>query len=117
MKSYRGGAGNTHWEELFAFSQLTDVQRIGLRKKANIKGCYGVVIVLFVEYKRAFIINIKDITDDTPEANLTTKSINIKKIDKWTIPYFEIETIPSRKQILEYTGEFPDLGGIDENIS
>lgn len=101
----------------FAFSQLTDVQRIGLRKKANIKGCYGVVIVLFVEYKRAFIINIKDITDDTPEANLTTKSINIKKIDKWTIPYLEIETIPSRKQILEYTGEFPDLGGTDENIS
>ena len=24
MKSYRGGTGNTHWKELFAFSQLTE---------------------------------------------------------------------------------------------
>ena len=93
------------------FSQLTDVQRIGLREKSKIKGCYGLVVVLFVEYKRAFIVNIKDITDDTPEANLTVKSINIKKIDKWEIPYWEIETIPSRKQLLEYTGDLPDFSG------
>jgi hypothetical protein len=91
------------------FSQLTDVQRIGLRKKANIKGCYGIVVVLFVEYKRAFLINIKDITDNTPEAKLVVKSININKIDKWEIPYWEIETIPSRKQLLEYTGDLPDF--------
>ena len=93
----------------FDFSQLTDVQRTGLRKKSKIKGCYGLVVVLFVEYKRAFIINIKDITDDTPDANLTVKSINIKKIDKWEIPYWEIQTIPSRKDILEYTGDLPDF--------
>ena len=92
----------------FEFSQLTDVQRIGLRKKSDIKGCYGLVVVLFVEYKRAFMINIKDITDDTPEANFTTKSINIKKIDKWGIPYKEIRTVPSRKQILDYTGEIEE---------
>jgi len=93
----------------FDFSQLTDVQRIGLRKKANIKGCYGIVVVLFVEAQRAFLINIKDIADDTPEANLIVKSINIKTIDKWEIPYWEIQTIPSRKQILEYTGDLPDF--------
>lgn len=93
----------------FDFSQLTDVQRIGLRNKAKIKGCYGLVVVLFVEQKRAFIVNIKDITDDTPEANLTVKSININKINKWEIPYWEIQTIPSRKQLLEYTGDLPDF--------
>lgn len=93
----------------FEFSQLTDVQRTGLRAKSKIKGCFGIVIVLFVEHKRAFIIDIRDITDDTPEANLTVKSINVNKVDKWTIPYHEIETIPSRKQILDYTGELPIL--------
>lgn len=93
----------------FDFEQLTDVQRIGLKNKSKIEGCYGLVVVLFVEYKRAFIVNIKDITDDTPEANLTVKSINIKKIDKWEIPYWEIQTIPSRKQLLEYTGDLPDF--------
>lgn len=92
----------------FDFNQLTDVQRIGLRKKSGIKGCYGLVVVLFVEYKRAFMINIKDITDNTPEANLTVKSINIKKIDKWGIPYKEIRTVLSRKQILDYTGEIEE---------
>lgn len=93
----------------FDFSQLTDVQRIGLREKAKIKGSYGLVIVLFVEYKRAFIFRIEDIADDTPEANLIVKSVNIKKIDKWEIPYWEIQTIPSRKQLLEYAGDLPDF--------
>lgn len=92
----------------FDFNQLTDVQRIGLRKKSDIKGCYGLVVVLFVEYKRAFMINIRDITEDTPSANLTIKSININKVDKWGIPYKEIRTIPSRKQILDYTGEIEE---------
>lgn len=97
------------------FSQLTDVQRIGLRDKSKVRGSYGLVIVLFVEYKRAFIINIKDITDDTPEANLTVKSININKIDKWPIPYWEIQTIPSRKQLLDYTGDLPDFEQPSDN--
>ena len=103
--------------ERFQFSQLTDTQRNGLRLKAEIKGCFGLVVVLFVEYKRAFIFNIKDIADINPDIDdkadnktyLKIKSVNIKKIDKWEIPYWEIETIPSRKQILEYTGELPDF--------
>lgn len=97
------------YEDRFDFSQLSDTQRIGLRKKSKIEGCYGLVVVLFATYKRAFFIDIKDITDDTPEANFTVKSINIKKVDKWKIPYWEIETIPSRKQFLDYTGELPDF--------
>lgn len=100
----------------FDFSQLSTTQRDGLRTKAEIDGCYGVVIVLFSTYKRAFIINIKDVANlyddwetldkDADKAYLTVKSLNIKKIDKWKIPYVEIETIPSRKELLDYTGEF-----------
>lgn len=102
----------------FEFNQLTNTQRNGLRLKAEIKGCFGLVIVLFVEYKRAFIFNIKDIANINPDVDdkadnktyLTVKSINIKKIDKWGIPYWEIETIPSRKEFLDYTGDLPDFG-------
>lgn len=91
----------------FDFSALTDTQRNGLRKKAEIEGVYGLVIVLFATYKRAFIFNIKDIADliDPETAELKVKSVNIKKIDKWAIPYIEIETIPSHKDLLDYTGE------------
>lgn len=96
------------YEDRFDFSQLTDVQRIGLRAKSKIKGCYGFVIVLFCTYKRAFVINIKDIADATPEANLVVKSINIKKVDKWQIPYKEIRTIPSRKMFLDYEGDIEE---------
>lgn len=100
----------------FTFNQLSDYQRNGLCWKSTIPGCYGVVIVLFTTYKRAFIFNIKDIVELTnpdnfditdPNASaLKIKSLNIKKIDKWPIPYKEIQTIPSRKDLLEYTGEF-----------
>lgn len=97
-------------EDRFNFSQLSDTQRNGLRTKAEIKGAYGLVIVLFATYKRAFIINIKDIADlvDEKTAILTKKSINITKIDKWGIPYAEIETIPSRQDLLDYTGDFEE---------
>ena len=105
----------------FEFSQLTNTQRNGLRLKSEIKGCYGIVAVLFVEYKRAFLFNIKDIADIDPDKDikaddktfLKIKSVNIKKIDKWEIPYWEIQTIPSRKDILEYTGDLPDFDATD----
>ena len=101
----------------FDFSELRDNQRNGMRLNAEIQGCYGLVVVLFVEYKRAFIFNIKDIADINPDIDdkadnktfLKIKSVNIKKIAKWKIPYWEIETIPSRKGILEYTGDLPDF--------
>lgn len=110
----------------FDFSELSVTQRDGLMIKSQIKGCYGLVIVLFAEYKRAFIFNIRDIAeflcpnislDELSNrmksgeviSQLKIKSINIKKIDKWEIPYWEIETIPSRKQFLDYTGDLPNF--------
>lgn len=100
----------------FSFDQLTDCQRNGLCYKSTILGAFGVVIVLFATYQRAFIFNIKDIAEltdpehfditDSTASVLKIKSLNIKKIDKWPIPYVEIQTIHSRKNLLEYTGEF-----------
>lgn len=89
----------------FDFSRLTDFQREGLKFKSSIQNVYGLVVVLFTTYKRAFILDIRDILKEEEQGN---KSINIKKIDKWTIPYAEIKTIPSRKFMLDYTGEIED---------
>lgn len=114
------------YADRFEFNQLTNTQRDGLLIKSEVKGSYGLVIVLFAEYKRAFIFNIRDIAEYTdPEATLQEryeafhkgktiaqlkiKSVNIKKIDKWEIPHWEIETIPSKKQLLEYTGDLPEF--------
>jgi len=95
------------WEDRFAFSMILPHQHDGLLKKSKIPGCYGWVIVLFATYKRAFKLDIQDIVA-AEEAGI--KSINIKKIDKWTIPYKEIQTIPNtRKELLDYTGELEDL--------
>ena len=75
----------------------------GLLKKSKIDHVYGVIILLFTSYKRAFAIDIREIERLTLEGK---KSLNIKKIDSWGIKYKEIETVPSRKNLLEYTGEF-----------
>ena len=117
----------------FEFSQLSNLQRDGLYLKSQIQGSYGIVIVLFVDYKRAFIFNIKDLVEplypdlSLDELNdklfrkneiisqLKVKSVNIKKIDKWEIPYWEIQTIPSRKNLLEYTGDLPDFEKPSDN--
>jgi hypothetical protein len=70
--------------------------------KSQIHGVYGLVIVLFTTYKRAVILDIRDIVESGE------KSINIKKIDKWSIPYVEINTVLSRKLMLDYTGKLED---------
>lgn len=94
------------WEDRFDLSRITETQYQGLIEKSRIDHVYGLVIVLFASYKRAFILDIKDIDDYKQEGN---KSINIKKIDKWTIKYREIETIPNnRKSLLDYTGEIEE---------
>lgn len=100
----------------FDFSQLTDTQRNGLRLKAEIQGVYGFVIVCFAYYKRAFIFDIRNIADIDPDKALKAedktylkiKSVNIKKVAKWDIPYKEIRTIPSRKEFLDYEGELTE---------
>ena len=89
----------------FDFSMIQPHQHDGLLAKSKIKGCYGLVIVLFTTYKRAFVLKIQDIVE---LENQGKKSLNIKKIDKWTIPYKEIQTIPSRKLMLDYTGEIEE---------
>lgn len=90
------------YHDNFAYNQLSDTQFQGLLKKSKIENVFGLVVVLFYSYQRSFILDIKDINQQIEEG--LQKSINIKKIDKWTIPYIEIETIPSRKQILDYKG-------------
>lgn len=86
----------------FEFSRLSPGQYEGLLEKSRIQNVFGIVIVLFATQQRAFILDIRDI-DKLQQSGI--KSINIKKINRWTIPYREIQTIPSRKQLLDYTGE------------
>lgn len=90
----------------FDFSMLSDCQYAGLLKKSKIQNCFGLVVVLFASHKRAFILNIQDI-DASIKAG--KKSINVTKIDKWKIPYAEIPTVPSRKLMLDYTGDLLEL--------
>lgn len=71
--------------------------------ESKIQNVYGVIIILFAAEQRAFIIDINQIDK---LKSIGKKSINIKKIDNWEIKYIEIQTIPSRKVLLDYTGEF-----------
>lgn len=90
----------------FDFSMLTETQHDGLLEKSQIAYTYGWVIVLFATYKRAFVIDIREIKRLEDEGK---KSINIKKVDKWPIQYKEIRCIPnSRKQLLDYEGEIEE---------
>lgn len=88
------------WSDSFPFSSITDTQRKGMLEKCKIEGVFSYVIVLFASYQRAFLLDIKDIEylwETGP------KSLNIKKIDTWPIPYQEIRTVKnSRKQLLDY---------------
>lgn len=85
------------------FNMLTDYQYDNMLKKAHIAGVKSYAIFLFASYQRAFIFDILDI-----EASIKAgkKSVNIKKIAKWNIPYAEIPTIPSRKNLLDYDKNF-----------
>lgn len=92
------------WEDRFNFSMISDYQYDNMLKKSKIDGVFGLVIVLFATYQRAFILNIKDI--DKLQKEQDKHSLNIKKLDKWGIPYVEIQTVPSKKALLDYTGEW-----------
>ena len=91
------------WEDRFNFSMLTETQHDEMLKKSKIEGVFSYVVVLFATYKRAFLIDIKDIKKLEEKDK---HSLNVKKIDKWGIPYKEIMTVPnSRKQLLDYRNE------------
>lgn len=87
----------------FDFSMISDYQRDHMLEKSSIEGVKCYVIVLFATQKRAFVLNIQDIVDEMSRGK---KSINIKNIEKWTIPFKEIETVPNnRKVLLDYNFE------------
>ena len=96
------------WEDRFDFSMITDTQYEGLLDKSKIEKVFGVVIILFASYKRAFMLDIREIDKLILSGK---KSINIKKIDKWPIKlYLEIPTIPNnRKHLLDYEGNILDF--------
>ena len=87
----------------FDFNLITEYQHESLLERSKIDHVFGYVIVLFVAHKRAFILDINDIKKLEDQG---IKSINIKKIDKWGIPYQEIKTVPNkRKELLDYDRE------------
>lgn len=91
------------WADRFDFSMITDYQRDNMLRKSKIPNVHSYVIVLFATYKRAFLLDIRDIVALSESG---TKSLNIKKIDKWAIPYKEIRTVPNnRKTYLDYDKE------------
>lgn len=107
----------------FDFKQLrgypdssdTKQQYGGLLNKSKISNVYGVVVILFVSYERAFIIDIREIERLTLSGKL---SLNIKDIESWNIQYREIQTKPNnRKKYLkfDYIGEFTVNQSITES--
>lgn len=91
------------WTDRFDFSMLTNYQYTKMYEKSKIDGVKCYVAVLFATYRRAFLIDIRDIHELREVKNI--KSLNIKKIAKWPVPYLEIKTVPSRKQLLDYAQE------------
>ena len=83
----------------FDFSLITPYQMESLYKKSHIEGEHGYIIILYLDYHRAFLLDIRDIVD------LGRKSLNITKLNKWEFPHVEIATVPSRKALKDYTGE------------
>lgn len=91
------------WNDRFDFSMITETQYYGLLEKSEIANVFGIIIVLFASYKRAFILDIRGIKELQDQG---IKSLNIKKIASWKCKWQEIETKQSRKQLLDYAGEF-----------
>lgn len=94
------------WERRFDLSMISEFQYNSLLEKSKITNVFGLVVVLFATDKRAFILDIRDIAK---LKSMDVKSININKIDSWSISYIEIPTASSRKTLLDYTGDLVDL--------
>lgn len=87
------------WEDRFDFSMITDNQHKEMLKASRVTGITSYVAVLFASYQQMFLLDIRDIEG---LQQLGKKSINIKKIDKWDLPYIKVKTLPSRKELLDY---------------
>lgn len=94
------------YNDNFPFSMITEFQHDEMLKHCAVIGVKSYIIILFASYQRAFILDIRDIEKQVQDGG--PKSLNIKKIDKWTIPYTEIPTLASRKQFLDYDPKFAD---------
>lgn len=88
------------YEDAFPFSMISDYQYEHMLQKAQLDHVNSYIIVLFASYQRAFILDIRDINHQIKSGG--KKSLNIKKIETWTIPFIEIRTLPSRKALLDY---------------
>lgn len=89
------------YNDNFPFSMITEYQYTHMLEKSAISNVKSYVVVLFASYQKAFIFDIRDIDNQVKSGG--AKSLNIKKQSKWTIPYIEIRTIQSRKQLLDYS--------------
>lgn len=83
----------------FPYTMITDYQYTHMLEAAQVAGVTSYIIVLFASYQRAFLLDIKDIAE---EKEAGRKSLNITKVDKWKIPYIEVKTLKSRKELLDY---------------
>lgn len=94
------------WGDRFDFINIQPHQMKGLMDKSKIPGVYGLVIVLFATYHRAFAFHATDI-NRLEESGV--KSVNITKIDSWKLPYKEIRTIDNpRKKWKDYEGDLEE---------
>lgn len=94
------------YEDNFPFTKgvmITEYQYDNMLEKSKIAGVTSYVAVLFASYQRAFLFKIDDIDKQIQSGG--PKSVNIKKLTKWKIPYIEIKTVPSRKNLLDYDFE------------
>lgn len=90
------------YQDRFDFSMISENQHKDLMKASQVDGITSYVALLFASYKRLFLLDIRDIVK---LEELGTKSLNIKKIDKWGLPYIEVRTVLSRKELLDYDKE------------
>lgn len=90
-------------EDRFSFDMITNNQHKKMLEASLIDGVTSYVAVLFASYQKMFLLNIRDIAG---LEQIGVKSINIKKIDKWQLPYITVKTIPSRKELLDYDFNF-----------
>lgn len=94
------------YNDNFPFSRgvaITEYQYDHMLEKSKIEGVTSYIIVLFASYQEAFMFNIQDIDEQIQSGG--PKSVNIKKKDKWKLPYIALKTIPSRKTLLDYDPE------------
>ncbi len=88
------------YNDNFPFSMITPFQHDEMLKKSEIEGVKSYIIVLFASHQKTFIFDLKDIENQVKSGG--PKSLNIKKIANWKIPYISVNTIESKKQLLDY---------------